>query len=61
MPAMTSSTDAVQICRALGAHVTGVCSTAEVDLVASLGDDAVIQYTRQDLRGALRRDRRHRR
>jgi NADPH:quinone reductase-like Zn-dependent oxidoreductase len=39
---------AVQIAKALGAEVTGVCSTSKRDLVRSIGADHVIDYTQED-------------
>jgi len=42
-------TFALQIAKALGAEVTGMCSTEKMDLVRSLGADRVLDYTKSDI------------
>ncbi|WP_436758146.1 NAD(P)-dependent alcohol dehydrogenase [Streptosporangium sp. V21-05] len=49
-------TFAVQIARAFGAEVTGVCSARNAELVRSIGADHVVDYTREDF---TRGDRRY--
>jgi NADPH:quinone reductase-like Zn-dependent oxidoreductase len=48
-------TFAVQIAKAFGADVTGVCSAGKVDMVRSIGADHVVDYTREDFTKGLDR------
>src|SRR5919106_1401152 len=48
-------TYAVQIAKAFGANVTGVCSTQKVEMVRSIGADHVIDYTQEDFAEGDRR------
>lgn len=46
---------AVQVAHHLGAHVTGICSTKNLELVRQLGADVVVDYTREDFTSSNRR------
>ena len=48
-------TFSVQIAKSLGAHVTGVCSTRNVEMVRSIGADDVVDYAREDFTASAMR------
>ena len=47
-------TAAVQMCKAIGAHVIATCSTSKVDAVKALGADVVVDYTSSDFVDAVK-------